>query len=181
MIVTRRSPWRRRIGVTLFVLHLILPFVALFVVPLLGLPEGVNATLFGLSVVGGPDVLIVASIAVMGKDGVVALMSRFGGIVRRVTKWDQVTRTRYNVGLWVLMVSLVVPTAVLLFWGDSIESIGGAPGWGFWVLLLSTFAFIGAIISMGAPMWSRIEALFRWDARIVFSDGKPSDDPQSTA
>jgi len=169
--VTRQlSPSRRRIGVTLFVLHLILPLIALVVVPLLGLPEGINAVLFGLSVVGGPDVLIVASIAVLGKDGVVGLMSKFGRIVRRVTKWDQVTRTRYMVGLWVLVVSLAAPTLILLFRHDSIESIGGVPGWGFWVLLASTFAFIGAIISMGAPMWSRIEAIFNWDAEIVLPE-----------
>ncbi len=171
MGVTRQlSPSRRRIGVTLFVLHLILPLIALVVVPLLGLPEGINAVLFGLSVVGGPDVLIVASIAVLGKDGVVGLMSKFGRIVRRVTKWDQVTRTRYMVGLWVLVVSLAAPTLILLFRHDSIESIGGVPGWGFWVLLASTFAFIGAIISMGAPMWSRIEAIFNWDAEIVLPE-----------
>jgi hypothetical protein len=93
------APWRRIVGVGLFVLHLVLPLIALVVVPVLGLPDGVNAILLGASVVGGPDLLLVASIAVLGKDGVTALMSKLGSVVRRVTKWDQVTRRRYVVRL----------------------------------------------------------------------------------
>ena len=171
---SRRLPlWRKWLGVSLFMLHLILPLLALVFVPLLGLPEGVNAILLGLSVVGGPDLLLVASIAMLGKDGVTELMARFGGVVKRLTKWDAVTKTRYTVGLWVAVIALVVPTIILFFWHDSIADIGGAPGWGFWVLLASTFAFIGAVISMGAPLWSRIEAIVTWDAQIILPEDRP--------
>ncbi|MGI9641799.1 MAG: hypothetical protein ACR2N9_03350, partial [Acidimicrobiia bacterium] len=155
-MTTRRVPaWRKWLGSAIFVLHLILPVLALILVPLFGFPESVNAILIGLSVVGGPDVLLIASIAMLGKDGVTELMNRFGSVVKRITKWDAVTRTRYTVGLWVGVVALAVPTVILFFWHDSIADINGAPGWGFWVLLASTFAFIGAVISMGAPLWSR--------------------------
>ena len=166
----RPAGWRRWLGIGLFVLHLALPLVALIVVPLLGLPDGINAILFGASVVGGPDVLLVASIAVLGKDGVTDLMTKFGSVVRWLTRWDAVTRRRYTIGLWVMVGSLLLPTVILFFWNDSIVDIGDQPGWGFWVLLASTFAFIGAVLSMGAPLWSRIQALFDWDARIVFPE-----------
>ena len=166
----RIAPWRKWLGIALFLLHLILPILALILVPLFGLPESVNAILIGLSVVGGPDVILIASIAMLGKDGVTELMNRFGSIVKRVTKWDAVTRTRYYVGLWVALVALLLPTVILFFWHDSIADIGGAPGWGFWVLLASTFAFIGAVISMGAPLWSRIEAIVTWDAKIILPE-----------
>ena len=166
----RASGWRRWLGVGIFVLALVLPLIALIVVPILGLPEGANAVLIGLSVVGGPDVLLVVSIAILGKDGVAELMNKLGSVVRRATKWDAVTRTRYMVGLWILVAALVLPTAILFFWNDSIADIGRAPGWGFWVLLISTFAFIGAVLSMGAPLWSRIKAIVTWEATIVFPD-----------
>lgn len=172
--VTRRVPrWRKWLGISLFVLHLILPLLALVLVPLFGLPESVNAILFGLSVVGGPDLLLVASIAMLGKDGVTELMTKFGSLVKRLTKWDAVTKTRYTVGLWVATIALVLPTVILFFWHGSIADIGGAPGWGFWVLLASTFAFIGAVISMGAPLWSRIEAIVTWDAQIILPEDRP--------
>ena len=169
----RIAPWRKWLGITIFVLHLILPVLALILVPLFGLPEGVNAILFGLSVVGGPDLLLVASIAMLGKDGVAELMERFGTPLKRVTRWDTVTKTRYTVGLWVAGIALVLPTIILFYWNESITDIGGAPGWGFWVLLASTFAFIGAVISMGAPLWSRIEAIVTWEAEIILPEDRP--------
>ena len=146
--------------------HVVLPVIALIVVPIFGFPEGVNAVLIGLSVVGGPDVLLIAAIAMLGRDGVADLMGRFGSVIKRLTEWDAVTRTRYTVGLWIAGLSMVVPTVILFFWHDSIADFGGAPGWGFWVLLASTFAF------MGAPLWSRIEAIVTWDATIIL----PEDD-----
>lgn len=172
MSAQRIPAWRKWLGIAIFVLHLILPVVALILVPLLGLPESFNAILFGLSVVGGPDLLLVASIAMLGKDGVAELMNRLGAPVKRLTKWDAVTQTRYTVGLWVGVVALVLPTVILFFWHDSIADISGAPGWGFWVLLASTFAFIGAVISMGAPLWSRIEAIVTWDAQIILPEDR---------
>ena len=164
------SGWRRRLGIATFVLALALPLVALILVPILGLPEEANAALIGLSLVGGPDLLLVVSIAILGKDGVAELMRKLGSVVRKLTKWDAVTRTRYIVGLWILGAALVLPTAILFFWNESIADIGGAPGWGFWVLLASTFAFIGAVLSMGAPLWSRIKAIVTWEATIVLPD-----------
>ena len=164
--------WRRILGLGLFVLHLILPLVALVLVPLLGLPEGVNTVLFGLSLVGGPEVLLIASIALLGKDGVAALMSKLGSTVKRLVRWDAVTRTRYIIGLWVAFVALVLPTVILFFWSESIVQIGGAAGWGFWVLLGSTVVFIGAVIGMGEPLWSRIEALVTWDAEIILPEDR---------
>ncbi len=164
--------WRRILGLGLFVLHLILPLVALVLVPLLGLPEGVNTVLFGLSLVGGPEVLLIASIALLGKDGVAALMSKLGSTVKRLVRWDAVTRTRYIIGLWVAFVALVLPTVILFFWSESIVQIGGAAGWGFWVLLGSTVVFIGAVIGIGEPLWSRIEALVTWDAELILPEAR---------
>lgn len=161
------SGWRRRVGVVLFVLHLILPLIALVLVPILGLPSGASAVVMGASVVGGPDVLLVVAIAILGKDGVSDLMAKFGLVVRHVTKWDAVTERRYKIGMWVLVVSLVLPTIILFFWHNSIEGIEGQPGWGFWLLLASTFAFIGSVLCMGQPLWLRIQAIGSWDAQIT--------------
>ncbi|MGI9616316.1 MAG: hypothetical protein ACR2QO_25600 [Acidimicrobiales bacterium] len=161
------SGWRRSVGVVLFVLHLILPLIALVLVPILGLPSGANAIVMGASVVGGPDVLLIVAIAILGKDGVSELMTKFGSGVRRLTKWDAVTEQRYKIGMWVLVASLLLPTIILFFWHSSIEGIEGQPGWGFWVLLASTFAFIGAVLCMGQPFWLRIQAIASWDAQII--------------
>lgn len=167
--------WRRVLGVSLFILSLVLPILALIIVPLLGLPEGVNTVLFGLSLVGGPEVLLIASIALLGKEGVAELTSKLGTGVKRITKWDAVTRTRYLAGLWITGISLLLPMILLFFWTDSIATLDGAPGWGFWVLLGSTFGFIGAVIAMGEPFWSRIQALVTWEASVTFPEQSQQD------
>jgi hypothetical protein len=82
----RILPFRKWLGVTIFVLHLLLPMLALVLVPLLGLPGSVNAILLGFVVVGGPDLLLIASIAMLGKDGVAELMSRFGVWMMRCSR-----------------------------------------------------------------------------------------------
>ena len=160
------SGWRRAVGITLFVLHITLPVIALIVVPILGLPSGASAAVIGLSVVGGPDVLLIVAIGVLGKDGVAELMGKLGSVIRRLTKWDAVTERRYRIGGWVLVTSLLLPTVILFFWNDSVKDIDGQPGWAYWLLLASTFGFIGAVMSMGAPFWLRVQALFTWDADI---------------
>lgn len=112
--------------------------------------------------------MLIAAIGVLGKDGVTELMGKLGSVVRRVTKWDAVTERRYRIGTWVLGISLLLlPVIILFYWHDSVKDIDGQPGWAFWVLLASTFAFIGAVMSRGAPFWLRVQAIFTWDAEIT--------------
>ena len=65
---TAPSGWRYWLGLILLVLSLTLPLIALVLVPLLGFPEGVNVVLFGLSLAGGPDLLLVPRFPRMGKN-----------------------------------------------------------------------------------------------------------------
>lgn len=165
--------WRRILGIILFAVSLALPLIALVVVPILGFPREVNAALFGLSVVGGPDVLLIAAVAVLGKDGVADLMGRLGTFGKRVFRWDSVTKTRYLVGLVVLAVAVLAPLIPLFFWESSVQTIDGGPGWGFYLGVASVFVFIAAVLSMGAPLWARIEAIVTWEAKIVLPDDEP--------
>lgn len=93
-------------GVILFVLHLILPLLALIFVPLLGLSTGFSTLLYGLSVAGGPDVLFIAAAAIMGKENLEYLFSKLGAGFKRLVKWDQVSRKRYKAGLWLMVFSM---------------------------------------------------------------------------
>jgi hypothetical protein len=71
--------WRRWLGISLFMLHVVLPVVLLIVVPIFGLPESPNAIL-------------------IGKDGVAELMSKLGSLAKRITKW--VAQTGSVEGAW---------------------------------------------------------------------------------
>ena len=59
---------------------------------------------------------------------------------------------------------------------DSVADSSGNLDWGWYVIVSCSLVFIGAFISMGAPMWTRVRAIWDWDAEITLS----GDDEQST-
>src|SRR5262245_64089846 len=64
---TLKRNWRFYAGMTALVLAVILPLGAL-IVPMLGLPLAQSALLVGVLVAGGPEVLCIAAIALLGKE-----------------------------------------------------------------------------------------------------------------
>ncbi len=160
--------WRYWLGLALLVLSLILPILALVFVPLFGFPEDVNSVLFALSLAGGPDVLLVLAAAAMGKENIDRILGKIAPWFKRVVRWDEVARTRYVVGLWILSLSVVLPIVIGLFFEDSVVNADNQPDWGYYVMVGSYFGFLGAFFIMGAPLWDRIRAIFTWNATITF-------------
>lgn len=161
-----KRDWRYYTGLILFVLHLILPVLALIFVPLLGLSGGINAMLYGLSVAGGPDLLLIAAAALMGKENMQYLFSRLGSWFKNVVKWDQVSPQRYRIGLWMMVLSVII-TAVLFYIFPQTLADGNEPGWGFYVTVGADIVFIISFFVLGANFWTKIWALFQYNARVV--------------
>ena len=161
-----KKNWRYYLGLTLFIVHLILPLLALIFVPMLGVSEGVGAVLFGLSVAGGPDVLLIASAALLGKDNLQYLFSSLGRGVKNLVKWDQVSKGRYRLGLWMLGIGFFV-TPIMFYVFPETLSNGDQPDWGFYVTVGADILFVLSILVLGAPFWAKLTSLFRYDARVV--------------
>ena len=88
----------------------------------------------------------------MGKENIDRVLSKLGPKVKRVLRWDDVSRTRYTVGLWILAVSLLAPIVIVLFFEDAVVTAGNKPDIGYYVIVACTWAFIavffaGAIIA----------------------------------
>ena len=156
------------VGLGLLVLSLILPLIALVLIPLLGFPEGVNVVLFGLSLAGGPELLLVLAISAMGKENIDRIFGKLLPWFKRIARWDTVTRGRYILGLWILAVAVLIPWLLIYLWEESLAGADGKPDWGFYVIIGANLAFIASIFIMGAPLWQRLQALFTWDAEIRF-------------
>ena len=91
---TSESPaagWRLQLGITLFVLSILLPLAGVPLVTSLGLSAGKTTTISGFLLVGA-EVMGVAAIAVMGKSGYLYLKSRVFGFLKRVGPPDEVSR-----------------------------------------------------------------------------------------
>jgi len=94
-----RQGWRYWVGLTLLVLSLILPIVAAVLLPVFGFPESVNAVVMALSLAGGPDVLLVAAAALMGRENIEHVLGRTGSWLGKALRWNSVTQARYVAGL----------------------------------------------------------------------------------
>jgi hypothetical protein len=165
---TRRD-WRYYLGLILFVLSLILPLLALVVVPLLGLSPGISTVLYGLSVAGGPDVILIGAAALMGKENLEYLFSKLGGWFKNLVKWDQVSPKRYRVGVWLLVISVLTSLVLFYIFPESLRE-GDQPGWGFYVTVGADILFIISFFVLGAEFWAKIRALFQYNARVVVEE-----------
>ena len=165
---TRRG-WRYYLGLILFILSLILPLLALVIVPLLGLSPGINTVLYGLSLAGGPDVILIGAAALLGKENLEYLFSKLGNWFKRLVKWDQVSPRRYRIGVWLFWISILISLAFFYFLPETLRE-GDQPGWGFYVSVGADILFIISFFVLGAEFWGKLGALFQYNAREVVED-----------
>src|SRR5262245_5612250 len=101
---TLKRDWRFYAGMTALVLAVILPLGA-FIVPMLGLPLAQSALLVGVLVAGGPEVLCVAAIALLGKETFQYLAHHAKLAFRRAVVERPASKARYYVGLAIILLS----------------------------------------------------------------------------
>ena len=166
-----KRDWHYYVGLILFVLSLILPLLALVIVPLLGVSPGISAALYGLSVVGGPDLLLIAAAALMGKENLEYLFSKLGNWFKRLVKWDQVSPRRWRTGVWLFWLSILTSLAFFYFLPETLRE-GDQPGWGFFVSVGADILFIISFFVLGAEFWGKLRALFQYNARVVVENGR---------
>ena len=165
---TKRG-WRYYAGLFLFVLSLILPLLALVIVPLLGVSAGISAFLIGISLAGGPDVILIGAAALMGKENLEYLFSKLGNWFKRLVKWDQVSAGRYRIGVWLVWISIITQVLIIYLFTDSLRN-GNQPGWGFYVTVGADILFIISFFVLGAEFWAKIRALFQYNTRVVVEE-----------
>ena len=175
--MTKREPaaasgWRFKTGVALFVLGLICPvFVPLVVAT--DLPASWKAILSGALALGIPEVLWLAAVAIMGKTGFDYLKQRVFGFLKRHAPPEQVSRTRYRIGLVLFLVPVMLgfaqPYASTVFeqLAEYRVQVGVA---GDVLLLVSLFV-------LGGEFWDKVRALFVHGACVEFPAVPPTGSP----
>lgn len=129
-----------------------------------GLGQGLTTALIGVTLVGGPDIILVGAAALLGKENLEYLFSRLGGWFKRLVKWDQVSPRRYGTGVWLLWISVLA--AFALFWLFPSTLIkAGQLGWGAYAIAASDLLFLISFFVLGAEFWGKLQALFQYDAR----------------
>jgi hypothetical protein len=142
-----KSKTRLYIGIIVLILALTMPIWGTALVSVLGLSPGISTVLIGLSIAGGPDLLLLIAAAVMGKDALNQILGQIGKWFKRNFKLSEnVSKKRYILGL---------------------IAVKGSTDWGLIILIGFEVVFVISIFVLGANFWEKLGALFRWNTRVV--------------
>jgi hypothetical protein len=158
--------WRFRLGIALFVLSILVPVLGVPLLTALELSTGFATSLTAALLVSA-EVLGVAAVAVMGKEGFAFIKSRLSALLRQYGPPNEVSRVRYTIGLVMFSLPLVFGWAAPYFG----EHIPGFIDNQFVFYVCGDLLFLASLFVLGGDFWDKLRALFVHGARAVFPEG----------
>jgi hypothetical protein len=157
------------IGGSIFVIGQ-LSFLLIPVIAGSGLPDQVKIIFSGLLLFGVPEMSIILTVAILGKQGFLYLKRKIFRCLGKLAPADRVSDIRYRFGLILFIIPLVFGW-IAPYCADVI------PGYASCRILYSIAGDSVLIVSLfilGGEFWEKVHALFRHDAYVVFPE------PQTT-
>lgn len=154
-----QKDWRFYAGVAALVLSCVMPLFALFV-PLLGLSGGWTTTIIGALVAGGPEVLILAAAALLGKETLHYFLHTAKSGLRKALLAQPVPKGRYYVGVAISVASLV--PLYLYGYLPAYMPEGNAR---IYILAAADLSFVLSVFIMGGEFWDKFRRLFIWEGK----------------
>jgi hypothetical protein len=153
--------WRVRIGLTILVIGFASPLL-IPVVAATDLPSGWKTALSGALALGIPEVFSILAIAIMGREGFDAIKSRFYSFIKRHGPPDRVSKTRYSIGLVMLLLPLIF--AVLGPYFSHFIPVFDSYRLSF--SIVGDLLVISSLLVLGGEFWDKVRALFIHDAVV---------------
>jgi hypothetical protein len=154
---------RLKLGIALLLLGLVMPAGTVLVAGT-DWPVAVKTVVGGI-LLFGLEIMIVPAVALMGKQSFDRIVSRAKGVLKTLKPPGNVGRTRYTIGL----VMLVVPP--LFAWIASYVPSSWLPqdyAARVWVNLALDLTILASLFVLGGDFWDKLRALFLYEARVVF-------------
>ena len=120
----------------------------------------------GFLLVGAPEVLALLAIVILGKAGYNYLKARVLAFAKRAAPSGRVSRTRYRLGLFLLLPHVVL--AYLTFYAP--EIIPGYDVYRTQMNLTADALLIITLFILGGDFWDKLRALFVYEARVCFPE-----------
>jgi hypothetical protein len=155
-----RKDWRFYAGMTAMALAVIMPLSAL-VVPVLGLSTTQSALLAGVLLAGGPEVLCILAVALLGKETFLYLAHRAKTALRRAVIDQPASRARYYAGLVVILLSWL--PAYIYAYSPALLPQGNAR---IYLLAAMDLAFVVSVFLMGGEFWEKVRRIFVYEGKI---------------
>lgn len=152
---------RLKVGIALLVVGLILPFCTVLVLQT-DWPDWVKNSVSGLLIFGF-EILMFPAVALMGKENFDRIVNRVKGALGEFLLASKVSRTRYMVGLM-----LLIGTIFFAWMAAYIPTLMPSdPSIRLWTNLALDLVLMASLFVLGGEFWDKLRALFLYDARAV--------------
>ncbi len=154
----RRSLWYW-IGLVLIILGIISPLFAALV-PLLGLPTAMAATVVGLLILGIPEILLALGGILAGRELVAEVHAKTRSLWRYLGLGRPVGPTRYYVGVSLILLGLAWSLVL-----DYLLLVGVVPldqTSRLYLLVAGDSVVIVGFFTAGRPFWEKLKRLLIW-------------------
>ena len=162
------SRWRFITGIVLITAGWLLPLL-IPLVTISSLSTTWKTMLSGFLLVGAPEVAALVAIVILGKDGFNAIKTKLLAMIKRAAPRARVSRTRYRVGLFLLLPHLVF--AYLTFYAPHL--IPGYDVHRIHMNLVADALLIATLFVLGGDFWDKLRSLFIYEARVCFPENNP--------
>jgi len=159
----RPGGMRFYLGLFFFGLSWLMPFSGIWIAGS-NLPPMVKTLLIGLLSIGGPEIVGLIAIAILGKDCFEFLMGKAFGFLKGLAPRGSVSRTRYRIGL-VMFVLPLIPWYVLAYAPQFLPASNSSLRLA--ICLSSELCFWSSLFVLGGDFWEKLRSLFIYEARAV--------------
>ena len=126
---------------------------------------GLKSAVSGLLALGIPEVFMIIGVAILGKDGYQFLKGKLFGFLKQFAPPDEVSLTRYRIGLVMLCLPLFFAWAHP-FVGQLIPSLKILP---IWCYVAGDVTLIASFFVLGGNFWDKLRSLFVHRAMVQFN------------
>jgi hypothetical protein len=148
------------IGVSMLILSCLIPLLG-FWVATLSLPVAIKGAIIAALTFGGPEIMALLAVALLGKEAFHAITSKIFPLLMRLAPQGSVSKTRYTVGLFMFVISFI-PSYVSAYDPSLLPNR-------FFVCVAADVVFLLSLFVLGGDFWDKLRALFIYDARADFS------------
>lgn len=151
------APFKMYVGGALLVLSFFVPFLGLWIAQL---PLSVSAKtmIIGLLTVGGPEIMVLLAVALLGKETFNWLRNKLLSMLGQLAPRGSVSRFRYNIGLVLFVVSFL-PGYVLSYDPSLVSATLRIA-----ICASSDLLFLCSLFVLGGDFWDKLRALFLYNA-----------------
>ena len=144
-----------------FMSPLLIPFVAST-----NWSIGLKSAVSGFLALGIPEVFMIIGVAILGKEGYHFLKDKLFGFLKQFAPPDEVSLTRYRIGLAMLCLPLFFAWAHP-FIGQFLPDLKTLP---LWCYVTGDIVLIASFFVLGGNFWDKLRSLFVYSAKIQFTE-----------